>query len=61
MAINVAVMVTVAVVTGVCCPWVSCVTVVDCCVGLLVASALVVLAIKCGSSCGCGLLDVVGA
>ena len=46
-------------IAGSCCPWVVCVTVVVCCVGVLVVAALVVLAIKCGSSCGCGLLAVV--
>ena len=59
MAITVAVMVTVSVVTGVCCPCVSCVYIVVCCVGLLVAAARAVLAIKGGSSRGCGLLAVV--
>lgn len=42
-----------------CCPRVSCVIVFVCCVGLIVAAAHVVLAVKCGSSCGCGLFVVV--
>jgi hypothetical protein len=42
-----------------CCPRVSCVIVFVCCVGLIVAAAHVVLAVLCGSFCGCGLCVVV--
>ena len=53
--------ITVAVVTGVYCKWLSCITVVVCCVAMCVVAALAVLGITRDSACGYGLLDVVVA